>query len=117
MTPSNSGASNLAPSSTKLIEQVKARVAIVRKENSLASDVPVPADLVFTSASGLDPHISVDSALLQIQRIARERKMTEGDLQKMIQQNTEQPFLGFWGKERVNVLKLNMALDGIKLQK
>ena len=114
---SNSGGSNLAPSSAKLIEQVKARIASVRKENDLPSDVPIPADLVLTSASGLDPHISPAAALLQVQRIAKERKMEKHDLQKIIQQNTEQSFLGFWGKERVNVLTLNLAIDGIKFQK
>ena len=114
---SNSGGSNLAPSSAKLIEQVKMRVAAVRKENGLASDAPVPADLVLTSASGLDPHISPAAALLQIGRIAKERKMPEADLQKMIQQKMEQPLLWFWGKERVNVLQLNLVLDGINLKK
>jgi K+-transporting ATPase ATPase C chain len=113
----NSGGSNLAPSSAKLIEQVNARVAAVRTENGLSAEESIPADLVLTSASGLDPHISVDSALLQIRRVAKERKMEDSDLQKIIQQNTEQPLLGFWGKERVNVLQLNLALDGIKAQK
>ena len=113
----NSGGSNLAPSSIKLLEQVKMRVAAVRKENGLADDALIPADLVLTSASGLDPHISLDAALLQMRRIAKARNMTEADLQKIIQQNMERPFLGFWGKERVNVLQLNLAIDGIKAQK
>jgi K+-transporting ATPase ATPase C chain len=114
---SNSGGSNLAPSSAKLIEQVKARVASVHKENGLTSNVPVPADLVLTSASGLDPHISPAAALLQVPRVAKERKIEKYDLQKVIQQNTEQSFLGLWGKERVNVLTLNLAIDGIKFPK
>jgi potassium-transporting ATPase KdpC subunit len=114
---SNSGGSNLASTSAKLIEQAKERIAAVRKENDLGADASVPADLVLTSASGLDPHISPGAALLQIGRIAKERKMPETDLRKMIQQNTEKPFAGFWGKERVNVLQLNLALDGIKMQK
>jgi K+-transporting ATPase ATPase C chain len=111
---SNSGGSNLAPTSAKLLAQVLSRVRQIRQENSLPSDAKVPADLVLTSASGLDPHISTMSAALQVQRIARERKMPESDIEKIIHQNTEQPWLGIWGKERVNVLQLNLALDGIK---
>ena len=114
---SNSGGSNLAPSSAKLIAQAQARVEQVRTENGLSADAPVPADLVLTSASGLDPHISPLSAALQVKRIAGERKIPEADLEKIIQQNTEQPLLGIWGKERVNVLQLNLALDGIKVQR
>lgn len=111
---SNSGGSNLAPTSAKLIGQVQARVSQVRKENGLLSEVQVPADLVLTSASGLDPHISPQSAMIQVKRIAVERKMAETDIEKIVHQNTEYPLLGIWGKERVNVLKLNLALDEIK---
>ena len=114
---SNSGGSNLAPSNVKLIASAQARVEQARKENGLSADTPVPADLVLTSASGLDPHISPLSAALQIKRIADARKITAADLEKIIQQNTEQPLLGIWGKERVNVLELNIALDGIKVQR
>jgi len=114
---SNSGGSNLAPSRAKLIALAQARVAQARAENGLSANTPVPADLVLTSASGLDPHISPLSAALQIKRIADARKITEADLEKIIQQNTEQPLLGIWGKERVNVLELNIALDGIKVQR
>ena len=114
---SNSGGSNLAPSSAKLIALAQARVGQARAENGLSANAPVPADLVLTSASGLDPHISPLSAALQIKRIADVRKITEADLEKIIQQNTEQPLLEIWGKERVNVLELNIALDGIKVQR
>ncbi len=96
---SNSSGSNLAPSSAKLLEQVKARVEQVRKENNLPSNTAVPADLVLTSASGLDPHISVESALLQVPRISRERKMPQSVIEKIVHQNTENPFLGFWGMQ------------------
>ncbi len=113
---SNSGGSNLAPSSAKLLEQVKARIEQVRRENKLPSNTPIPADLVLASASGLDPHISVDAALLQAPRIAQERKITLLDIEKMIDQNTQHPFLGIWGKERVHVLNLNIALDNFKTQ-
>jgi len=110
---SNSGGSNLAPTSAKLIERVHARVSQVRKENNLSSEAVLPADLVLTSASGLDPHISPQSAMIQVKRIAAERKMTATDIERIVHQNTEYPLLGIWGKERVNVLKLNLALDEI----
>jgi potassium-transporting ATPase KdpC subunit len=114
---SNSGGSNLAPSNAKFIALAQTRVDHARTENGLSAEAPVPADLVLTSASGLDPHISPQSAALQIKRIADARKITEADVEKIIQQNTEQPLLGIWGKERVNVLELNIALDGIKVQR
>jgi potassium-transporting ATPase KdpC subunit len=114
---SHSGGSNLAPTSAKLLAQVQARTRQIRQENDLPSDASVPADLALTSASGLDPHISPQSASLQVKRIAGERKMAEADIEKMIHQNTQYPLLGIWGKERVNVLQLNLALDGIKSER
>ncbi len=111
---SNSGGSNLAPSSAKLLGQVQTRIEQVRRENKLPADTPIPADLVLASGSGLDPHISVDAALLQAPRIARERKITVADVEKMIRENTQHPFWGIWGKERVHVLNLNIALDNFK---
>lgn len=113
---SNSGGSNLAPSSAKLLEQVKTRIEQVRRENRLPANTPIPADLVLASASGLDPHISPEAALLQAPRIAQERKIMVGDIERMIRQNTQHPFLGIWGKERVHVLNLNIALDNFKTQ-
>jgi potassium-transporting ATPase KdpC subunit len=110
----NSGGSNLAPTSAKLLAQVQARVEQVRKENGLHADAAIPGDLVLTSASGLDPHISPPAAALQIKRIAEKRMIPESDIKKIIYSNTERPWLGVWGKERVNVLQLNLALDGIK---
>lgn len=114
---SNSGGSNLGPASAKLLSQVQSRVSRVREENGLPADALIPADLVLASASGLDPHISPQSAALQVKRIAGERKMPEADIERIIQQNTEYPLLGIWGKEHVNVLQLNLALDGIKVQR
>jgi potassium-transporting ATPase KdpC subunit len=111
---SNSGGSNLAPSSAKLLEQVQTRIEQVRRENRLPANTPIPADLVLASASGLDPHISVEAALLQAPRIARERKITAVDSERMIRENTQHPFWGIWGKERVHVLNLNIALDNFK---
>jgi K+-transporting ATPase ATPase C chain len=113
---SNSCASNLAPSSAKLLEQVQTRIEQVRRENRLPVNTPIPADLVLASASGLDPHISMEAALLQAPRIARERKIAAADMEKMIRQNTQYPLLGIWGKERVHVLNLNIALDNFKTQ-
>ncbi len=112
----NSGGSNLAPSSAKLLGQVKARVEQVRRENRLPANTSIPADLVLASASGLDPHISLEAALLQAPRIAQERKITAANIEKMIHQNTQHPFWGIWGKERVHVLNLNIALDNFKTQ-
>lgn len=108
---SGSGASNLGPTNADFIKQVNARVAGVRKLEKLAADAKVPADMVTSSASGLDPHVSVESAMLQARRVAGERGMKIFDVEKLITQNTEQAFLYFWGNKRVHVLKLNMALD------
>lgn len=112
-----SGGSNLAPSSAKLIAEAKTRIARVRKENGLSGNAPVPADLVLSSASGLDPHISPASARLQAGRVAAKRSLPTADVEALIQKYTEQPLLGIWGKERVNVLRLNLSLDDRKTLK
>lgn len=114
---SNSGGSNLAPSSAKLIAQVQERAQKVRAENGILFNTPVPADLVLVSASGLDPHISPESAAIQVHRIAGLKALPEAELEKIIQQHTEKPLLGLWGKERVNVLLLNLTLDGLELKR
>lgn len=114
---SNSTGSNLAPSSAKLLEQVKVRLEQIRKENGLPSNMPVIADLVLASSSGLDPHISVEAALLQAPRIAGERKIPQSVIEKIVGQNTETPFLGIWGMQRVNVLQLNIILENINVQR
>lgn len=108
---SGSGASNLGPSSKKLMEQVKERIDNRKKEtgNSL-----IPADAVLSSASGLDPHISVRNAELQTPRIAKIRNIQEAKIKELINKNTDRDFIGIWGQEGINVLKLNMALDEIK---
>lgn len=102
----NSGASNLGPSSKKLIERVKKDII---KEN--LSGKKIPADMVLTSASGLDPHISVENAEFQIPRIAKLRKLTETKLKEIVNKNTDPDFIGIWGQKGVNVLKLNLELD------
>jgi K+-transporting ATPase ATPase C chain len=104
----NSGGTNLGPTNRKLIEAVKASVDAARKENASAA---VPIDLVTSSASGLDPHLSPASAAFQVPRVARERGVSPVDLQRLVDSHTEGPQLGFLGESVVNVLELNLALD------
>lgn len=108
----HSGGTNLGPTSKKLIEDVKQRVADYRAGNGLSSDTPVPADAVMSSASGLDPHISVRNALLQAARVAKARGIGEKDVLAKVEAHTEGRTLGFLGESRVNVLTLNLSLDG-----
>jgi K+-transporting ATPase ATPase C chain len=107
----NSAGSNAGPTAKSLVERVKEDVEKLKAENPA---MPVPIDLVTTSASGLDPDISVAAALFQVPRIARERKLDEGNLRQLVQRQTEPPLFGLIGEPRVNVLQLNMALDGLK---
>ena len=108
----SSGGSNLGPTSKKLIEDVKQRVADYRTENGLAPDARVPADAVTSSASGLDPHISVRNALMQAARVAKARGIGEKDVMAKVEANTEGRTFGLLGEPRVNVLTLNLSLDG-----
>ncbi len=108
---SGSSGSNFGPSNAKSLEEVKKRIEEVRLENGVPSDTPIPADLVLASASGLDPHISVESTILQVKRIAQVRGLSESELEGIVRQHIEHPLLGIWGLPRVNVLKLNLALD------
>lgn len=107
-----SGGSNLGPLSRSLIEEVDRRIAAYRQENGLSADSPVPADAVTASGSGLDPHISVRNAFLQARRVARSRGINEEELLAKIRARTEGRDLGVLGEPRVNVLQLNLDLDG-----
>lgn len=109
----SSSGSNLGPTSQKLHDAVKERIAAYRATNSLAADANVPADAVTASGSGLDPHISVSNALLQAARVAKARNLSVEKVRALIAANTTNPDLGILGDAGVNVLKLNLALDGM----
>jgi K+-transporting ATPase ATPase C chain len=106
----SSSGSNLGPTNKKLVDRVAASVDQFRKENPDYQG-PIPADLVTASGSGLDPHISPDSARVQAARVAKARGAGLDQVNQLIAQSTEQPDLGFLGEPRVNVLKLNLKLD------
>ena len=108
----NSGGSNYGPLSQKLVDAVKDNVAAYRKQNGLDDKSLIPADAALASASGLDPHISVQNALIQLPRVAKARGMREAAVKHLLEENTEGRDLGILGEPRVNVLLLNRALDG-----
>ncbi|MBL9080332.1 MAG: potassium-transporting ATPase subunit KdpC [Planctomycetales bacterium] len=104
--------SNLAPTNPALAEAVAKRVAELRKETDDSSLSP-PVDLVTTSASGLDPHVSPAAALLQVPRVAAARSLPEAEVRGLVQRHVEPQTLGILGSPRVNVLRLNLALDAL----
>lgn len=108
---SSSSGSNLGPTSQKLNDAIKDRIAAYRAENGLKETDPVPADAVTASGSGLDPHISLQNAQLQIARVAKARGLSEDKVRELVQQNTDGRDLAVLGDPGVNVLQLNLALD------
>jgi len=110
----SSAGSNLGPTSKKLLSEIDERAKVLRQDNDLAEDAIVPSDLVTASGSGLDPHITVAAAQIQVQRVAKARNLSEEQIFALIEKNMENPQIGFLGEKRVNVVGLNLALDDVK---
>lgn len=108
-----SGGSNYGPTNPDHLAEVQARIDTFLVHNPGVEKSKIPSDLVTASGSGLDPHISVQAAIVQIKRIATIRNISEDDLHKLIKKHTEKPLLGLFGTERINVLKLNLDLDNL----
>jgi K+-transporting ATPase ATPase C chain len=109
-----SGGSNKGPSNPEYLKTVEARIDSFLVHNPGVSKSEIPSDLVTASGSGLDPNISVQAATVQVKRIAKVRHIEAGNLEQLIVSNTEKPLAGMFGPEKINVLKLNIALDNLK---
>ncbi len=113
----SSSGSQRGPASPALLQEISTRAELYRLTNLLTADTCIPIDAVTASASGLDPHISITNALLQVGRVARERGISEEEVNDLVQKYTERPFFGLLGEIRVNVPMLNLALDQAYVQK
>ena len=109
-----SGGSNLAPTSADLAAAVAQRAADFRAANGLSADAVLPTEMLFASGSGLDPHTSPDAARLQVGRVAAARGLDEATVAALVEEHVEGPQLGILGQPRLNVLLLNLALDGLE---
>ena len=109
-----SGGSNKGPTNHEYLAQVQARIDTFLIHNPEVKKSEIPSDLVTASGSGIDPHISVQAALVQAKRIALCRNLSTMEINKLIEKNTENPLLGLFGTKRINVLKLNIELDKMK---
>ncbi|WP_263602680.1 K(+)-transporting ATPase subunit C [Chryseobacterium sp. PET-29] len=108
------GGSNKGPSNPDYLKEVEGRIENFLKHNPTVKRSEIPSDIVTASGAGLDPNISVQAARVQAQRIADIRKIDINTVNTLIEKNIEPPFLGIFGTEKINVLKLNIALDGLK---
>lgn len=106
--------SNKGPANPDYLKTVRQRIDTFLVHNPGIDKADIPSDLVTASGAGLDPHISVQGASIQVKRVAHVRGISESQLQQLVAQNTEKPLLGLFGTERVNVLRLNIALDKLK---
>ena len=109
-----SGGSNKGPSNPDYLKEVQARIDTFIVHNPSVTKSEIPSDLVTASGSGLDPNISVQAARVQVKRIAKIRNISEATLLQLVEQQTEKPLFGLFGTEKINVLKLNLALDDLK---
>jgi potassium-transporting ATPase KdpC subunit len=109
-----SGGSNKGPSNPDYLAELQARIDTFLVHNPEVKKEDIPSDLITASGSGIDPNISVQAAKVQVKRIAKIRNLSENTIHQLIEQQTEKPLLGLLGTEKINVLKLNLALDNLK---
>lgn len=109
-----SGGSNKGPSNPDYLAEVQARIDSFLIHNPDVTKSEIPSDLVTASGSGLDPHISVQAAKVQIKRIAKIRNLNESSIEQLINEHIERPLFGLFGTEKINVLKLNLAINNLK---
>jgi K+-transporting ATPase ATPase C chain len=105
------GGSNKGPTNTEYLDQVEERIKDFLAKNPTVKRSEIPSEIVTASGGGLDPHISPKGALIQVERIAKVRGISKEKIANLVEQNTERPFLGMFGTEKINVLKLNLEID------